>query len=200
MQNNHLLEPISCLLDITPTPLSEYELITQLQKQGWLEKIEPNDPLSLYSTHFLVYNALFQLHDEYQKINQQLYISALNIQLIAADSHANSQVDSLQRAEHDQSHLGELRSYYLDWNNLKEASRESVESLINGFWERFVGDGELQQAVDILGLSKERGNIKIQAVKQAYRKLAMQHHPDRGGDAERFTRINWAFGVLQRVL
>ena len=33
-------------------------------------------------------------------------------------------------------------------------------------------------------------------IKQAYRKLAMQHHPDRGGDAAAFQKIQQAYSVL----
>ena len=33
-------------------------------------------------------------------------------------------------------------------------------------------------------------------IKQAYRKMAMKHHPDRGGDDEQFKRIQEAYDVL----
>lgn len=33
-------------------------------------------------------------------------------------------------------------------------------------------------------------------IKKAYRKLAMQHHPDKGGDAEKMANLNRAFAVL----
>lgn len=45
----------------------------------------------------------------------------------------------------------------------------------------------------ILWLSKWASEEEI---KKAYRKLAMQHHPDRGWDAEKFKEINEAYGVL----
>lgn len=35
-----------------------------------------------------------------------------------------------------------------------------------------------------------------QEIKTAYRKLAMQHHPDRGGDAEEFQKISEAYATL----
>jgi molecular chaperone DnaJ len=35
-----------------------------------------------------------------------------------------------------------------------------------------------------------------QVIKKAYRKLAAQHHPDRGGDAERFKEVAEAYSVL----
>ncbi|MDD2515680.1 MAG: DnaJ domain-containing protein, partial [Candidatus Gracilibacteria bacterium] len=50
---------------------------------------------------------------------------------------------------------------------------------------------------DILGIPKNAGEEEI---KKAYRKLAMQHHPDRtGGDKEsekKFKKINEAYSVL----
>lgn len=46
---------------------------------------------------------------------------------------------------------------------------------------------------DILGLEK---TASWEEIKKAYRKLAMQHHPDRGGDGEVFKEINEAYGVL----
>jgi curved DNA-binding protein CbpA len=33
-------------------------------------------------------------------------------------------------------------------------------------------------------------------IKKAYRKLALQHHPDKGGNAEKFKKISVAFEIL----
>lgn len=46
---------------------------------------------------------------------------------------------------------------------------------------------------DMLGVSKEATNDEI---KKAYRKLAMKHHPDRGGDKEKFQELQQAHEVL----
>ncbi len=46
---------------------------------------------------------------------------------------------------------------------------------------------------DILGVSK---NAPVEEIKRAYRKLALEHHPDRGGDQEKFKEINEAYQVL----
>jgi len=55
---------------------------------------------------------------------------------------------------------------------------------------RVVADGS---PYDILGTTNDTpwGEIKT-----AFRKLAMQHHPDKGGDPEVFRKIRAAFEVL----
>lgn len=46
---------------------------------------------------------------------------------------------------------------------------------------------------NILGVNKDSSSEEI---KKAYRKLAMLHHPDRGGDEEQFKKIQQAYDVL----
>lgn len=46
----------------------------------------------------------------------------------------------------------------------------------------------------ILGVNK---NATDSEIKSAYRKLAKEHHPDRGGDGERFAQINAAYDSIR---
>jgi curved DNA-binding protein CbpA len=46
-----------------------------------------------------------------------------------------------------------------------------------------------EQPFTILGVGANAGREEIE---EAYRKLAMQHHPDRGGDAREMARVNAA--------
>lgn len=50
-----------------------------------------------------------------------------------------------------------------------------------------------QDYYSILGLDR---NANGDHIKQSYRKLALKHHPDRGGDPEQFKRISEAYAVL----
>jgi hypothetical protein len=203
MRQNHLLEPIHCILDTATASLSEYELIQQLQKQGWLAPITLGDSVSLYSTHFIVYNALYQLKIHYQSAGRSLLISALAIELSAVlasnvyDSavRKDGSAESNDMGVYNQADSEGLRSYYLDWDNLDEATEDSIDGLLNSFWQRYVSEDECQQAFVVLGLECMDGYPEIKA---KYRQLAMQHHPDRGGDVEAFQAIQQAFSLLQR--
>ena len=46
---------------------------------------------------------------------------------------------------------------------------------------------------EILGVSKDATNEQI---KKAYRKKALEHHPDRGGDQDEFKKVNEAYQTL----
>jgi molecular chaperone DnaJ len=46
---------------------------------------------------------------------------------------------------------------------------------------------------EILGVGKDSSKAEI---KKAYKKLAIEHHPDKGGDAEKFKEISEAYAVL----
>jgi len=46
----------------------------------------------------------------------------------------------------------------------------------------------------ILGVAK---NASDQDIRKAYKKMSMQHHPDRGGNEEQFKKINEAYSTLK---
>ena len=49
---------------------------------------------------------------------------------------------------------------------------------------------------DVLGVAKNAANDEI---KRAYRKLASQHHPDKGGDTAKFQQIQAAYDILSNT-
>lgn len=46
---------------------------------------------------------------------------------------------------------------------------------------------------NILGVARDSS---MEEIKQAYRKLAKKHHPDNGGDEEKFKQINQAYSII----
>jgi len=51
----------------------------------------------------------------------------------------------------------------------------------------------MESFYDILGVGE---NATSDEIKKSYRKLAMEHHPDKGGDAEMFKKISEAYDTL----
>lgn len=197
MRDNPLIEPIDCILLTQSRSFSEYELIQQLQAQGWVAPIDSSDTLSLYSTHFVVYNALYRLQKRYQSAQKYLRISALDIGVIDVASNtvtgAQPTSYSIDQGYHERS--AELQRFYLDWTNLDAATQQSVNCLLDSFWSRYVEEDELLKAFEVLNIG---ASSNYNECKQAYRKLAMQYHPDRGGSDARFQDIQQAFATLQR--
>ena len=50
-----------------------------------------------------------------------------------------------------------------------------------------------QDYYEVLGLSN---NASQDEIKKSYRKLSFKHHPDRGGEKEKFQQLNEAYSVL----
>lgn len=80
-----------------------------------------------------------------------------------------------------------------------EGERGSPEQWRAAFADRM----GIAEATDILHDRSARGILGLAAdcdwpaVKKAYRKLAMQHHPDHGGTAEAFRDITAAYVILE---
>ena len=190
LPNDQLVDAVRCILDVAAQPLSEYQLIQQLNEQGWSLSTSAIDTLALYTTHFLVYSTLYHLQAEYWQENRFLEISALSIRV-----HEPAVDDVLSKTLVDYSNDQSLREYYLNSDNLNSATEASVNELLQQFWTRFVSSDDSSKAFEVLAIEP---SATFSEVKQRYRMLAMEHHPDRGGSDEDFQAINWAFGVLQR--
>ena len=185
-----LTDQVLVLLQAAPAGLSEYDLIQQL-KSGHSTHI-PNlpllDKLVLFRTHFLVFNALYQLREQLWGDQAGfVQISPLRVQLLPY------QAGSAALVEHDP-----LRDYYLDLSNLRDTDEEDVEQLLVSFWKRMQGGAEKQAALELFELDANRQPLDLKAIKHRYRQLVSQHHPDRGGSTSRLQTINKAMEILER--
>ena len=182
------------VLLLYPTGLSEFELIQKLEAEGQpgFETDCLKGNLSLFQTHFFLFHSLYllkeQLREQFDLNHKQQYrleISPLCIQLIPLKEN-----NATSLAEHNP-----LRDYYLDLNNLKEVNETEVNQLFTRFWERFITNDERRDALKELELQDP---VDWPTIKKQHRRLAMQHHPDRGGDEERLQAINAAMELLAK--
>lgn len=172
-------------LDAHPDGIREHELIRLLRARGFFDFLPapPAPPGELFRAHFLLFHALYTLGDRLSSTRQaRLEIGVLCIRRLpwSSGDHALTAPDI-------------LRAYYLDWSNLDDTTDADVSNLIASFWQRLDRFDRRADALAELGLEDP---VDEQTIKQTWRRLAMAHHPDRGGDTERLQAINAAVSCL----
>lgn len=176
-----------------PAGLSEHALLKILQSPDWniLEAINFREPAALYPVHFLVFHALYRLRTTLiSEGGETLHINALNIILRPGATPSGTSLPD---------HGDPLAEFYLDLNNLRLESNV-IESMLDDFWQGIQrpSDDALKQACDDLELDWPPQDAR--AANLQFRRLAMLHHPDRGGKPGRLQSINHAIAVVRRHL
>jgi hypothetical protein len=133
-------------------------------------------------------NALYQLQTELFNQGMYLSISPLDIRLAPVTEPGLASLP-------DDNSVTPLREYYLDWENFFQTSHADVETMLTRFMERYLAIDDRLDALEILELP---ANAPWEAIRQTYRRLAAQHHPDKGGDPDRFRAIRGAYEILMR--
>ncbi|MEH6471252.1 MAG: DNA-J related domain-containing protein [Halopseudomonas sp.] len=188
MQINPLTAPIAQILRDNPDGLSEYQLLGQLEFDGLRLDDEPgvSAELLLFRKHFLVMNALYRLQPVMWEEGCYLSISALCIALQPVADSSDMRVLNPAGEE-------AIRDYYLDWNEFEQSSSESVEQLLNSFWQRYFADDKRLAALAVFELDAD---CSWSEIRSAYRRQAAIHHPDRGGDSQQFRQAREAYELL----
>lgn len=168
-----------------PEGQGEFECIKALQAAampGFPD--EPlTQPLSLFRMHFVLFHGLYRLRETLWREQQaHLEITPLSIRLLpyASGQAALTEPDP-------------LRAYYLEVTHLHTTTEAEVQQKLAKFWTWFHAQDHRQAALRTLGLEDP---VDAATLKQRYRELAMRHHPDRGGDNDRFRAIRQAFDQL----
>lgn len=169
--------------------LSEHELLKQLTGENrsgiWSEAFNNNH--TLFKAHFLLFHILYRLRNRLleQKLGH-LEINPVKIRLLP-----------YQAGEDSLDAYNALMDYYLDLDNLKNTSAREVDEMLAGIYiklnKQFESISKRQQALEVLGLEDP---VDDRTIKQQYRRLAMEHHPDRGGDKVMLQQINSAVKIL----
>ena len=165
----------------------EYELIRWLQapEQGIFREDALSDSMTLFRANLIVMHALYRLRNRWlEDARGYLQISALDIGLVPLKTDSGSDLPD----QHDA-----LAEYYLDLNNL-DTDQASVDALLNDFWQRMVIPEHYDDDLAMLELTPP---VDLSTIRQQYRRLASQHHPDKGGDAEAFRKVSSAYQRLR---
>lgn len=172
-------------IDAHPQGIREYELITALRARGFFDFLPPPpaQPHQLFRAHFLLFHALYRLKDRLS-VSRQAYLQIEPLSIRRLPWNDGEEALSLPDP---------LRAYYLDWDNLDNTTEDDVSDLIASFWKQFGRFDERDQALAELGLTDPVDN---ETIKLTWRRLAMEHHPDRGGDDGRLQAINAAVDHL----
>lgn len=167
-----------------PAGLSEYALLQHLRGAGPLQGLEE---VELFRIHFLLFHHLHRLRQELER--QRLgtvEIHCLNIRLQPIYGH-HPNPDQLPLAPDP------VAAYYLDAEHLATTG-EQVYALLQWFWKRYrVHDRREAALAELeLGPAATAGEVS-----RRFHRLARRHHPDQGGDPERFRRLVEAVEVLR---
>ena len=183
----HIQSLIHSVLENHPDGVSEYDMLNALASQGVDEFAGDTfvDSLSTFQTHFLLFHCLYGLRDKlFADGCAHLEIHCLNIRLRPFDTASTTLPE----------HHDPLRDYYGDLSNLANTTAADVEALLTRFWRRFAGYDQCEAALRVLELEAP---VTFDEIKTQYRRLAMEHHPDRGGDKARLQTINEAMRQLK---
>jgi hypothetical protein len=177
--------------------LSEYELFQQLKSPPYklfaAEALQ--DPLSLFQSHFILFNALYQLRDTW--IQNETGLLQIHCSRIYRTPWEVGKPGVIKEDK--------LRTYYLDATNLSDTDLLQVEALLDTFWSAFSGMPNktqnnampLQQAQDLLDLTSP---YSAKQLKLQYRKMLHLHHPDKGGNNSHTVQLHNAYERLKTEL
>ncbi len=181
-----LADALLAVLRAHPDGLSEHALLTALARGGEAGFDDGfRDELSLFQSHFLLFHHLYRLRDRLWAAGEgDLAIHCLCIRLSPRPVDPGAALVMTDP----------LRDYYLDLDQLAQTGREEVRALLDAFWRRFSACDQRTAALEGLGPADP---VDDAAIRRRYRELAMEHHPDRGGEAERFHAIAAAMEVLR---
>lgn len=196
-----LLDDLLNLLQQHPDGIAEHQLLKALAEQGY-QAFQPSlEPLALFQAHFLLFHLLYRQQQAwYQQGHGWLLIDCLKIQFQPQPPHHQRHSHDTQ-SDHPQQD-DPLRRYYLDIEHYRQTQTDDVIELLDSFWQKMTlpqGADNIEQAKQTLDIPPE-ACLSLELVNRHYRRLSQIHHPDKGGDSERFRQISQAAETLRKSL
>lgn len=174
------------ILALHPEGFSEHDLLQRLRgdtRSGFAPD-RADDSEGLFRTHFLLFHLLYRLREQLR----QEQAGDLDIHALSIRWRQWTEISPQALAQPDP-----LAAYYLDLDNLKAATRADIDRMLGRFWARFARYNRRGEALAVLELPED---ADAEAILRQYRRLAMRHHPDRGGDAARLQAVHAAMAIL----
>jgi len=174
--------------------------------------------IELYRLHFVLFHILYSLQNEYAKADKYLYVHFMRTTVLdypdkKSCAYFNEKTMSFcylpvsEKGNHchqHNEHLGDLaleslslKYFYLDKSNYDKLDSVTAESLLSGAWEILSNEFSLNDAYLHLGL---HGHENMRTIKMRFRELCKTHHPDNGGDKNKFMTINRSYRMLTKWL
>ncbi|MEE4376551.1 MAG: DNA-J related domain-containing protein [Candidatus Competibacteraceae bacterium] len=170
---------VLAILQDHPDGLDEHTFLKALGFENLL------DPLTLFRGHFQLFHVLYALRGRFrQEQSAQLCIDPLRIAL-----------EPYQPGQEGLTEPDYLHAYYADLSHLDNTTNADVVQLLKKFWDGYHSQDNRQSALAVLELTDP---VDFATIKRQYRRLAMRHHPDRGGNRQRLQELNAALEVLEK--
>ncbi|ADD67754.1 heat shock protein DnaJ domain protein [Denitrovibrio acetiphilus DSM 12809] len=174
--------------------------------------------VELYRLHFALFHKLYKLQNEYAEIGKYLHVHFMRTGVFdypgkGQCAYFHDETMSFcgeavaDGSEHCALHnelLGDtavesisLKYFYLDGKNYDRLNSVTAESLLSGAWEILSSENNLDDSYRTLGLY---GHENSRTVKTRFHELCKKHHPDQGGNVEKFMNINRAYRFVIKWL
>ncbi len=170
-----------------PLGWSEFELLEALAKLeiDGFERVQKGGTLGLFLRHHHLFHRLYALRDRLRAQGRQdLEIHCLDIRLIP-----NRPGEGVLPALRDA-----LRDHYGDLSQLDGVDEEAAQAMIDEGFSYIARRRQRSQALSVLGLSDP---VSTDQVRRRFHQLALDAHPDRGGDLARFQELSAAAAALR---
>jgi hypothetical protein len=183
---------VLALLSAAPAGLTEHQVLKYLREHHALfAAFNPREPLSLFRGHFLLFHVLYRLRARLRQQGSDVIIGPLHIAWVAAKTLDDFASGSELLLPVDGDDAG---AWYQDLQRWATMTAAEVMELLQQFPVMGPTVGKRRAALEQLGLQDP---VDDAAIKQRYRRLVLEHHPDRGGDGDSLCQINLALKVLK---
>ena len=175
--------------------------------------------LELYQHHFILFNYLYRLQEEFAQKGKYLHVHFMRTQLLnypktghcrffddVNNRFCNENCESDDNyCEFHREKVGDkeidalsIRYFYLDTENYYKLDENTAELFVKGTWEILGNYKNFKESFKILKISETND---LEYIKKNFRKLAKEYHPDHGAEsAEKFFKINNAYRLLMKII